>query len=168
MGTEGHASVFGRLVETLVDVCVRFYGDRLVSLAVFGSVGRGTARSDSDIDLMLVADPLPKGRMPRVREFEAGVLAALGPALDAAARAGVSTRLSPLFKTKAEAVAGSPLFLDMTEDARILFDRDSFLAGRLDALRGRMRELGSRRVRRGDMWFWDLKPDFRRGEVIEL
>ena len=34
------------------------YGPRLVACAVFGSVGRGTARHDSDIDLLIVTRPL--------------------------------------------------------------------------------------------------------------
>jgi predicted nucleotidyltransferase len=32
-----------------VEACRRHYGDRLVSLAVFGSIGRGTPRRDSDV-----------------------------------------------------------------------------------------------------------------------
>ena len=56
----------------------------------------------------------------------------------------------------------------MTEDARILHDPDRCLAEVLDRLRARLRELGSRRVWRGDAWYWDLKPDYRWGDVIEL
>jgi len=36
----------------------------------------------------------------------------------------------------------------MTDDARILFDRDAFFQMRLDAVRMRLRELGARKVRR--------------------
>jgi len=28
--------------------------------------------------------------------------------------------------------------------------------------------LGSRRIWTGDTWYWDLKPDFKPGEVFEL
>jgi Nucleotidyltransferase domain len=41
----------------------------LVALAVFGSVGRGTVREDSDVDFLLVARDLPRGRFARVDEF---------------------------------------------------------------------------------------------------
>jgi hypothetical protein len=56
----------------------------------------------------------------------------------------------------------------MVDDARLVRDRDGFFAGVLDRLRGRLRELGARRVWRGTRWYWDLKPDRRPGEVIEL
>src|SRR5439155_12583411 len=47
----------------------RGYGDRLVAVAVFGSVGRATPRDDSDVDLLIVARDLPEGRMRRVEQF---------------------------------------------------------------------------------------------------
>ena len=49
-------------------------------------------------------------------------------------------------KTPEEAREHSPLYLDMVEDGRVLFDRDGFFASVLERMRVRMRELGSRRV----------------------
>ena len=80
----------------------------------------------------------------------------------------METELSPILKTPEQATAGSPLFLDMVEDARILYDRNGFFAQRLSRLRNRLIELGSKRIWRGNTWYWDLKPDFRPGEVFEL
>lgn len=140
------------------------YGDRLVALVVFGSRGRGSARADSDLDLLVVADGLPHGRVARVMEF-----AVLETALAAQGTLGTpAVSCSPVFKSPAEAAAGSPLFLDMVEDARILFDRDGFFAAVLERLRTRLAALGARRVWRGNAWFWDLKPDYVPGEVFEL
>jgi hypothetical protein len=51
----------------------------------------------------------------------------------------------------------------------ILHDPESVLARELEAVRGRMAELGSRRVEMPDgTWYWDLKPDWRPGEVVDL
>jgi predicted nucleotidyltransferase len=143
------------------------YGDRLVSVVLYGSVGRGTMRQDSDVDLLIIARDLPRGRMNRVTEFEA-VKAAVADDVEQARRAGVRTELSPILKTPEEAMAGSPLFLDMIDDARILYDRDGFFARRLALLRERLAQLGAKRLWRGNTWYWDLKPDFRPGEVFEL
>jgi predicted nucleotidyltransferase len=60
---------FGRLTGSVLDACRTHYGARLVSLAVFGSVGRGTPRPDSDVDLLIVAADLPRGHTARVEEF---------------------------------------------------------------------------------------------------
>ena len=67
--------------------------------------------------------------------------------------------LSPVFKTPEEVERGSPLFLDMVEDARILYDDGGFFASCLDHLRFRLSQLGARRIRRGNAWHWVLKPD---------
>lgn len=162
-----HTEVFQAFLGELEASCRRIYGERLVSLVVFGSVGRGDARPDSDIDLLIVCRDLPAGRIPRVREFDA-VEADLADALRTARELGVTTRLSPIFKTPDEVRSGSPLFFDMTEDARILIDRDGFFAAALDDLRARLRRLGAKRVWRGAEWYWDLKPDYRPGETFEI
>ena len=160
-------ATFDATLSAAVEACHAHYGSRLVAAAVFGSVGRGTARPTSDIDLLLVVDPLPDGRLARMREF-ALVERALADALRQARDRGVATDLSPVLKTPGEIAAGSPLLLDMTDDARVLFDRDGFLAHSLDALRARLSSLGARRIWRGNAWFWDLKPDYRPGEVFDL
>lgn len=160
-------SVFDEILGGLVASCRQEYGSRLVSIAVFDSVARASARSDSDIDLLLVIDPLPDGRMARVAEFDV-VERALGAALAEAALRGVTTRLSPVIKTPAEIRQGSPLLLDMTEDARVLVDIDGVLAGALNDLHQRLLALGARRIWRGNAWYWDLKPDYQPGEVFEL
>ncbi len=56
----------------------------------------------------------------------------------------------------------------MTEDARILFDREGFFARKLDRLRERLAQLGAKRIWLGNAWYWDFKPDYRPGEVFEL
>lgn len=162
-----HVATFESLLTHIEATCRAVYAERLVSVVVFGSVGRGVPRPDSDIDVLLVVDGLPDGRMARVEEFVA-VETALRPALARARACGVDTRLSPVIKSPAEARAGSPLFLDMVDDGRLLYDRHGAFAAVLDGLRARLATLGSVRVWRGSAWYWDLKPGFRPGEVIEL
>jgi len=158
---------FQAIIQKLLEETRRFYGGRLVSFVVFGSVARGTMRPDSDIDFLIVAEPLPRGRMARVREFEK-VEQNLEPVLLQARSAGVDPCLSPLFKTREESEHGSLLFLDMVEDAQILLDVDGFFRNRLERLRTRLRELGAVRKWQGNAWYWDLKPDYRWGDTIEL
>src|SRR4030042_7082896 len=60
---------FEKILQALLETSTRFYGDRLISVVAYGSVGRRAMRPDSDIDLLFVIDPLPKGRLRRVEEF---------------------------------------------------------------------------------------------------
>ena len=158
---------FESLLSDLLSACQACYGDRLISLVVFGSVARQTQRPDSDIDLMLVVDDLPDGRIPRVEEF-ASVERKLEPGIHQARGHGIYTYLSPVFKTPAELEIGTPLLLDMIDDARILFDRDQVFAHRLERLQRRLKELGSRKVRKGGGYYWLLKPGAKPGDVIEI
>jgi predicted nucleotidyltransferase len=154
----------GRHEETLsaaAEAIGDHYGARLVSLALFGSLARGTSRGDSDIDLLIVATSLPRGRVARADEFRA-------IEQQVAAAVPNAPSLSPVFKTPDEIRQGSPLLLDMVEDARVLVDAGGFLAGQLGRLANRLLELGSQRVWRDGWWYWDLKPDYRPGEVFEL
>jgi predicted nucleotidyltransferase len=158
---------YDRLLNRLRAELQAHYGPRLVACAVYGSVGRLTPRHDSDVDFIVVARELPDGRSRRLDEFLA-VEARLQPDLRVPNTPGGEIWLSPVFKTPQEVEAGSPLFLDMVEDARILYDAEGFLARYLDGLRARLRVLGARRIWRGNAWYWDLKPDFQPGDIIHL
>lgn len=158
---------FQELQDNLLSEIKSFYSDRLVSVVVFGSVAGETYRPDSDIDVLIIAEALPRGRMKRVEEFSA-VEERLDPFLDSLKKEGIHTYMSAVFKTPEEAERGSPLFLDMVEDARILFDRDQFFSRVLGSLRKRLKELGARRIWKGNVRHWVLKPDYKPGEVFEL
>jgi hypothetical protein len=57
----------------------------------------------------------------------------------------------------------------MTRDAVVLHDAGAFFSHKLDEMRKRMMELGSKRVKLPDgTWYWDLKPDLKPGEEFEL
>jgi hypothetical protein len=121
------------------------------------------AGQESDIDLLLVAEVLPQGRIPRVQQFlpVEEALAARSPGFR-------TLQLSPIFKTPAEVRRGSPLFWDMTEDVIILHDREGFLQEQLAGVKRRLEALKARRVFRDNAWYWVLKGDYRPGEVFEL
>jgi predicted nucleotidyltransferase len=160
-------SQFDLLLARVLDACRTQYGNRLVSVAVFGSVGRGTPRPDSDIDLMIVAHGLPRGRTTRMAEFQR-VETEVQPWLARARSAGLNPELSPVIRTPEEVSRGSLLMLDLTEDARLLYDDQGFLGTALDRFKNRLRELGARRIWSGNAWYWDLKPDYQPGDIFEL
>jgi predicted nucleotidyltransferase len=165
-----HAAVavrLRRLAEEYATELLSLLGERLVAIVLFGSVARQDCTPTSDIDLLIIAADLPRGHFARKRQLAAADRA-FEKELAAAEAEGIETRLARIVRTPAEAERIIPLYLDMTEDAVLLYDRDGFFAGILARLRASLRRLGARRIQQGKTWYWDLKPDFKPGDVIEI
>lgn len=155
------------LVEHFRDELLSQWGENLVSVVLYGSVARGDGDRSSDVDLLVIAEELPYPRFAR-HELLEPIREALRDEMDALYRQGYNAYLSLVIKNRAEAVYHSPLYLDMTEDAVLLYDKGDFFRGVLDEMRARMEELGSQRVWLEDGWYWDLKPDYQYPEVFEI
>ena len=48
---------FRELEHRVLSEIMAYYGERLISVVVFGSVARGEARPDSDVDVLVELDP---------------------------------------------------------------------------------------------------------------
>ncbi|MEM4616765.1 MAG: nucleotidyltransferase domain-containing protein [Archaeoglobaceae archaeon] len=158
---EPYKSILEKLLEALKEK----YNERLISVVLFGSVARGEARRDSDIDLLLVIEGLPKSRLKRQEEFlevESNLVEMIEALED------YTIEISPIMKTPDEVAKYPPILLDMVEDAIILHDRNDFFKNLIEDLRKKLEKLGAKRVRMGKKWFWILKPDYKFGEVIKI
>jgi predicted nucleotidyltransferase len=163
-----YREIYLDLLDALQSRVIQHYGDALISLVFFGSVARGLFRPDSDIDLLIIAENLPRGRVPRVLDFQQGVEGRLEETLRGLGREGIHPLLSPVIKTPDEVRLGSPLFLDMVAEAKISFDRGEFFRKYLKGLEAKLRRMGARKVRFKGGSYWLLKPDYRPGDIIEL
>ena len=158
------------LLDCYLEILKRHFGGRLVSVAVFGSLARGEATSESDIDLLVVVEGLPVDAGLRMREMAGLRLLLRGSSAYRRARfEGLPRLFSEVVLTPEEVERHPPILLDITVDGVILYDRGGFLRGVLERLRRRLRELGARRVVvPGKGWYWILKPDAEFGEVIKI
>jgi predicted nucleotidyltransferase len=159
------AEPYKKLLDGLLNCLQRAWNGNLVSLVVFGSVARGQSKADSDVDLLLVSREFPVDRLRRQ-----GLFIEVEKTLDVEwlHKAGYYPSFSPLLKTIEEAKHISPLYLDMVEDAIIMYDVGGFFRGVLERLKEGLRKLGARRVMVGSRWYWDLKPTFKHGEEIVI
>ena len=155
------------LFKELTAQSKKVYGERLISLAIFGSWAGERNTSESDVDILIVAKDLSKKRLERVKEFDE-VEKSLEATIEELAQEGIHTYLSPIFKTPEEVLRGSLLFLDMLDDLILLYDKDSFFQNYLAKFRKRLDKLGAKKVIRGENWFWILKPDYSKGETFKL
>jgi predicted nucleotidyltransferase len=140
-------------------------GDRLVSLALYGSVARGQALPTSGIDLFVVLKEAPAGMLARRRLLEP-IREGLTPTLEDLWRQGIYTDFIEVIRSRREAERLSSLYLDMSQEAVLLYDRDRFLHNVLERVRRLLRESGAERHAMGRHWYWDLKQDFAFGEIV--
>jgi len=140
----------------------------LTSFAIYGSVARGTAKKNSDIDVLLVSESF-QGSLGSRLEWLCELEESLQDEINWLSEQGIHTHLSyyPLRKEEAELIP--LLFLDMTEEAIILYDKGRFLESLLLELKSKLIKRGVRRIFIDDEhWYWDLKPDYKFGELIEV
>ncbi len=155
------------LARQYAEVALEVLGDRLTSVVLYGSVARGEARPQSDIDLFIVLRDAPRG-MSRRRALLEPVRQRRTADLEVLWERGVYTDFVEVIRTEEEAQRFHPIYLDMTLEAKPLFDRGGFFSRILERVRQRLEALGARRRAMGRTWYWDLKPSFKPGEVIEV
>lgn len=124
-------------------------GEGLVAIVLYGSRARGDHHPQSDWDLLVIAEGLPK--KPFRRHLD------LKRMLPDRWRG----RVSLLAKTPAEFEAHLPsLFLDIALDGHILYDTDGYISIRLAHINQRMQEQGLYREQQGQdlIWRWRTQP----------
>lgn len=138
------------------------------SFAVYGSVARGTAREDSDIDILILSNDL-QGSVGQRLERLFAVEDAVQEEIRWLREQGIRTDLSFYPLRPAEAERLPDLFLDLTEDAAILYDEGRFLQTLLLELKAKLLRQGATRTFLDpERWYWDLKPNYKFGETVEI
>jgi hypothetical protein len=162
---------YKKALEEFLDLLKEEFHENLVSLVLYGSIARGKGDTLSDIDLLLILeDPHPNyhRRLDQVLDVEDHLKKSkeYGRIRE---RVGQEPYFSFLVLSRKEAEENRYIFLDMIDDAKILYDKNGFFAERLNQIKLRHQELGARKVSLEDgSWFWDLKPDLKVGEVFTL
>ncbi len=153
-------------LERFKQLLLERFGDNLISLVLYGSMVRGTAGNESDIDLLIILKDVPDSyheRLEPVVEIELKLRKSV------AETTGTAPIFSSIVLSRDEAMENRNIFLDMIDASIILYDKNDFFKNRLKELENRLLKLGSKKVVLDDKtWYWRLKPDIVPGEIVEL
>jgi predicted nucleotidyltransferase len=170
LGVESYAGLPGPYVPLLLAflrTLLERLGPRLKSVVLYGSVARETPGPESDIDLILVIEGLPRDYLKR-----ASLIARLEDHPDIRRErkllreAGRSGRLSYVLMEPEEARTLRLLYLDVSTEGVILLDRDGLMARVLARTREEMERAGAVRHQTDRGWYWTFGRDLRVGEAM--
>ncbi len=153
----------------LVDIKDK-YKDNLISIVLFGSVVRGNGRKESDIDLLVILDDTSDIYYDRLKPLVDIELKMRESAVyERYIKEGVMPCFSYLVFSIKEAEENHYVFLDMVEEAIILYDKNNYFKRRLSVFSERLSTMGSKKLSLEDgSWYWDLKSDLRMGDEFIL
>jgi uncharacterized protein len=131
----------------LVKTMKQTFGTRLKTIVLFGSWARGSARPDSDFDILIILPDLPRDPLARNRITRLPLLPVL---------ADLPGAISLVAKTPEE-VAGnlSPLLLDICVDGLCLYGKPFFEFYRKKALKA-LKQSRLKRMRFGRDLVWQF------------
>ena len=140
----------------------------LISVVLFGSAVKGEAEEGSDIDILIVAETFRSwGRFDIFNEIENDLKAS--DEYRDLKEFNLGTIISPVSLTPSEIEKNPVILLDIITDGFILYDVDNFMENKIKNLRKKLEKSGSKKVFIDEKrYYWDLKPDYKLGEVVEI
>jgi len=155
------------LLTKLVLLMKEFLGEDLLSVVLYGSIARGKGTVGSDLDLIVVHKKCGKNM---AMEF-AKMIQELRESNEyrLLKKQGLSPYPYSIFIDESKLKKHPWILLDVLDDGIILLDKNEILAQELKKIRARLKELGSKKVfLENGKWYWNLKPDWKPGDIIEL
>jgi hypothetical protein len=162
IGLQKVPDVIRAILRSFLHGLFESYGERVVSIVLYGSFARERYGPESDIDLLLVIDGYK-----RDEEFYFETANELITKQWELAREYHVVTPYPLSVEQAK--YHRPIYLDIIIDGVTLYDKGGFISGVFEEIRGRLAELGAKRYELPDgSWYWILKPEVKEGEVFEI
>ena len=159
------------VLELAVARMFEVFGSRLESIVLFGSLSKGTAKPESDIDLLVVARGLPESYSDRTKIIREIVSFKLMDDLIIYLwkNSGIYADLDIMLLDGREAAVTHPFYLDMAKDCVIIYDRGKIMLNKILEVREKLEKVGARRVEEPDgSWYWIICPEPEEVKDIEL
>jgi predicted nucleotidyltransferase len=158
---------YRRLIERFIKEIKESCGDNFLSLVLFGSVARGEAGENSDIDILVLMEV--KGEGIEKKFTEIGVNSYDWEENIELRNKGIRTKIYEIVKTEEELRENPLILLDILDHGIILYDPKNRMKNILKDFEKKLKELGAEKIIFSDgKWAWDLKPDWKKGEIVEI
>jgi predicted nucleotidyltransferase len=142
--------------EMIINFIINAYNQNLISLAVYGSYASSTQKINSDIDLLIILDK-KKEKKYEWDFFYDNIELKINPfSQNLFNNYKISMDISPYIISKEQAVFFQPIYLDMTENISILFDKDEFLQNILNKLNKIKKEFHYKKIPYANKFIWDM------------
>ncbi|MEA3487835.1 MAG: nucleotidyltransferase domain-containing protein [Euryarchaeota archaeon] len=155
-----------KTVQKLIGLILDYYNDNLVSFVIYGSYARDEARLNSDIDLFIILTHKEdlKSTIERFYEnIEKNIAAELTVLYT---KYGIDMDLSPFILSTEEANYFHPIYLDMIDNAELIYDKNNFFKQILNSVSELKTKYGFRKEPVGNTFLWDIKNKNLLGERI--
>lgn len=157
------------IIEYLVSQLFMGFGDKLVSILLFGSLARGEEKKFSDIDFIVIVDGAPSRYGERVDLISSMISGIDKSRIRMWERFNIYPDVDMIVLDRSEAYTNHPILLDMIHDSIIIYDREGFMKKRLMELKEALNRLGAMRIQLPNgKYYWVLKPDIKWGEAVEV
>lgn len=157
----------GFIKQLLDQIEARLGKETIIACALFGSVARGEAKPYSDIDILIIHEKIDFD--PSKRFVDALLEIRKDKEYCIFIERGIHPQPSIIFMTPEEISHRPLILLDIMDHGLILKDEKGFLRDLITKFKKRLKEMRAKKIIRKDgSWAWDLKPDWRPGEVIEI
>ncbi len=164
-----HLSIFMPYIEKFIELLKEKYGDRLISICLFGSIARGDFNSNSDIDVLIIIKGFSSDLDSRISElFEIKRKLRRSIEYKNLLKNNMPRMISEIVFTPDEVSRHPPILLDIIIDGVIVYDKNDFLRKELEKLKVKLNSIGAKRIKSKHGWYWILKPNIKFGEVIKI
>ena len=147
---------FVGMLESALASLLSGFGGRLRGAVLFGSVARGDARENSDMDILVVAEGVPASYGERVRE--AVEMVGRVPTRAETEAKGAHHELELVLLEPSELREPYPFLLDVVNEGVLLYDYEGTTESKLNAIKKEFQSMGAVRSQLPDgSWYWVME-----------
>lgn len=165
--TKLKSSIYWPLIRRFSETLIEGLKEKILAIVVFGSVARNTTRKDSDVDMLVLLEDKEKSILDKLLDININIYN--WQENQRLLEESISTKIFDIKKTEIELRENPLILLDILDHGVILYDPKNKMKNLLSDLDKKLKNLGAKKIVFSDSkWCWDLKPDWKPGEIVEI